>query len=221
MYVIRNKIVSRKVGICILVIVSVGVLSTVSRKGVVTMIMSYFFYFVLTKQFKITILLIILLSISAMFVMKEKKIAVRFQSEEISKQLTGRSRVIPIGIKLLKGNWLFGRGYKGFYNYGVGIFLNKKYDPHNNFITALVDYGLLGFFLFINIFIIPLYRSLRNLSKEELPEDPKLKGIVAISVIVPFIFNAFFAGGLMYMQFVTSILYTYFVIFAFSESTEN
>lgn len=221
LYVIKRGLLSKKLGISILLIIGVGVVSTISRKGIVTMLMTYIIFFVLTKQYKIVIVLLIFFILSALVVLKEKHFAERFQSEELSHQITGRSRVIPIGMNLLKKNVLFGRGYKGFYHYAVGDFVDHKYDPHNNYITALVDYGLIGFFLFMNIFIIPLYRSICSLSQKELFDDSKLRAITAIAIIFPFMASAFFAGGLMYIQLITSILYTYFAVFAFNTETEK
>lgn len=219
LYLMKKNIISKKFTFIVLSIITLGILSTISRKGIVTMLMTYIIFFALSKNYKLLILLFILFFLGSTVILQQKYFAERFNKEELSSQLEGRFRSIPVGFKLVSESPLIGRGYKGFYHYSIGIFKDKKYDAHNNYVTALVNYGVLGFILFINIFIIPLYRSISTLCRETQLNDNKLKAITSIAIILPFMFSAFFAGGLMYNSLVTSLLYTYFAFFSFADET--
>jgi O-antigen ligase len=104
-------------------------------------------------------------------------------------------------------------GYKGYYeNYGdyIGEY-GKKYDPHNIFVSALTDYGLVGFTLFMGIFLYPLLYSLKIILKERKEEgDNSLfdMAVICITSVIPLMLNGFFSGRLFFKPVILFILYT-------------
>lgn len=139
-------------------------------------------------------------------------IAQRFTKEKIDVQFKGKWAMTLAGWDMFLKHPAKGLGYKGYYNEFGSYFKEsgrRKYDAHNNFITALANYGLIGFIPFLGIFLWPLGKSiltLRHLGKAtHTPE--RLKHITGIAILIPFMLNAWFAGGLMYLTTVTTVLY--------------
>jgi O-antigen ligase len=119
---------------------------------------------------------------------------------------------------MFRSSPLFGLGYKGYYeNYGdFKGEPGRKYDPHNIFITALTDYGLVGFTLLMCIFIYPLLYSIKIiLSGKKGDENSAFEmAVICITTVIPLMINGFFAGRLLFKPDIMFILYTQ-IIFVF------
>ena len=100
-------------------------------------------------------------------------------------------------------------GYKGYYeNFGKYFPYSpeRKYDAHNEYVTALANYGILGFIPFMLIFLYPLFYAFKNLKYSGLQKE---MAILGIAVIIPFMLNIAFAGTAFYQQVLTSLFYTH------------
>ena len=96
------------------------------------------------------------------------------------------------GLQMYKESPLIGLGYNGYYeNFGKYFPLSDKlkYDAHNMYISNLVDYGLVGFILFLCILFYPLFYSRRIMRQSRIannPENCSNMAIICISSVIPF-----------------------------------
>lgn len=141
----------------------------------------------------------------------------RFAIAEMEQQLQGRFQVVFAGFDMLKENVALGMGFEGFYdNYGKympGVPKSMKYSPHNIFIDALTNYGLIGFPLFLLIFIIPLRSAISVILKGQKDSDFSLNASMCFATFIPFMIAGFWAGGLFVAKPVMYLLYTYCAFF--------
>ena len=130
--------------------------------------------------------------------------------------------MVLAGVDMFKKKPLYGWGYKGYYNSFGRYFkysVRRKYNAHNNYVTALANYGLLGFIPFMGIFLYPLVKSFGKIwSNKDLQSEKTLAAITLLSIIFPFMCSAWFAGKLMYKPVITNLLYVYIVLFLFKLS---
>jgi O-antigen ligase len=191
-----------------------GIICTISRKGMATGILSFSLYYYLKgkvrKIFALGVVVIILTLILSGYAI----ISGRFNRESLSQQFAGKWAMTYAGLQMYKESPLIGKGYKGYYdNYGRYFpwSYKTKYDAHNIFITALTNYGLLGFIPFLGILFYPLFFSkkiIRNNSIENNTGSYKDMAIICISSVIPFMINGWFAGGLFYSTPIILLLYT-------------
>ena len=218
-YAVEKQIVSKRIGWVLSVSIVGGILCTVSRKGMATGIVAFCLYYFYKRKFKkvfamgiVVVLLTILLSGYAV-------ISGRFSQENLEKNFAGKWVMTVVGFQMYKQSPLIGLGWKGYYdNFGKYFPWSgrDKYDAHNIFITALTNYGLIGFIPFLGIFLYPLSVARKTLKIENdgnLDSTSKDLAIVCISSIIPFMLSGWFAGGLFYSPVVIVLLYTNISLF--------
>lgn len=212
-YGTEKNIVPKVFGWIVIVSVIGGVICTVSRKGIVTMAIAFFLYYILKKQFKKVALLGIGLAFLAVTLSGYAVISHRFTQEVLQYNIKGKANMAYAGYKMFKTSPIIGLGYRGYYeNFGKYFPHSrvKKYDAHNMFITALANYGLLGFIPFISIFLYPLIVSARILCQNSInKEHSRDMAVICISSILPFMISGYFAGGIFYGPVIVSLLYTH------------
>jgi O-antigen ligase len=106
---------------------------------------------------------------------------------------------------------IYGLGYEGYkdhYNQYFPFSTQRRYDSHNMFITALANYGIIGFVPFMTIFLVPLIASYKTLRKKENSDHSLSMAIICLSSVIPFMLNGWFQGGLFYSAVEISLLYS-------------
>jgi len=213
-YGIESKIVSRKWGWLATAIVIGGIISTVSRKGIITAVIAFFIYYMLKKQFKKIIKLVAAIAIFAVIFSGYIVISHRFTQEKMIHDIIGKTNMAYVGLEMFTEHPIIGLGYNGYFE-NFGKYFPKsyvlKYDCHNEFVTALANFGLLGFIPFMGIFIYPLVFSVKILCQKGTmlnKEHSRDMAVICISSVVPFMLSAYFAGGLFAQWPLIFILYT-------------
>ena len=116
-------------------------------------------------------------------------------------------------------NPVIGLGYRGYYeNFGRYFphAATRKYSAHNIYITALVNYGMVGFIPFLAIFFIPLVASVKILFLKRrvgASQYNKDMALICFLTLVPFMLCGVYAGGLFYNYRVLYILYSNTALF--------
>lgn len=218
MYGIKKQYLSVKWGVVVLITIWGGVLGTISRKGIITLAVSYLIFLFLTKAYKLLMACILVLLLVAAVAFSNQYISQRFTHNKIEKEFTGKWIMAKAGVDMFIQKPVVGWGYKGYFN-NFGHYFKysvvKKYDAHNNYVTALANYGIIGIISFLGIFFIPLFKSLKYLKKRKnAPPDQRLRAVTLISFLIPFMMSAWFAGALMYKPVIINVLYLYIVIFS-------
>lgn len=226
-YGIEKKIMPKSFGWMVIASVIAGIICTVSRKGIITMAIAFLIYYILKKQFKRVALLGVVFAFLVVIVSGYTIIAQRFTQEQLHRQFEGKANMTFTGLKMFKKHPIIGLGYEGYYeNFGKyfphsGI---KKYDAHNIFITALANYGVLGFIPFMAIFCHPLILSARTLRRSDIghnEEHSKDMAVICISSILPFMISGYFAGGLFRDWSIIFILYTQITLVLSAKNYSN
>lgn len=213
-YGMEKQFIPKKIGLLVAASVMGGVICTVSRKGIGTMILVFFLYCILKKQFKNLIVLGIICSVLLVCLSGYQVISHRFTQKEVHRHFEGKANMAYSGVKMFIKNPIIGLGYRGYYeNFGkyVPHSVVKKCSAHNVFVTALADYGLFGFIPFMGIFIYPLVVAVKILRRKDTGiNDQYLNNMAIICIIslIPFMISAYFAGGLFYRYEILFLLYT-------------
>jgi O-antigen ligase len=217
-YAMDKGLINRKLGWAILVLIILGLITTVSRKGIVTGAIAFFLYYMLKKNYQKALFIGILAILLVGVFSQARFVSVRFESRFMKHSFEKKASHREIGLRMFRSSPLFGLGYKGYYeNYGdFKGEPGRKYDPHNIFITALTDYGLVGFTLLMCIFIYPLLYSIKIiLSGKKGDENSAFEmAVICITTVIPLMINGFFAGRLLFKPDIMFILYTQ-IIFVF------
>ena len=220
---------SKKYSLIALGIVITGVFSTVSRKGVVGVFVSLLLYMLLKKQFK-KLFIVLFISIFCGLILFNipfiQQRFERFQKTEIEKQVVSRVAMACAGVKMFLDHPIIGLGFKG-YNYNFSKYFphswKKHYDAHNEFVTALANYGIIGFTLFLLIFLYPVLYSRNTMKKFKFGQRNLIENdlaIVCIATTLPLMMSFFFAGAMFYVnQFVTPLYYTIIALVFYRESS--
>ena len=212
-YGIENRILPKLLGLLLITGVIGGIICTVSRKGVVTMLITFFVYYLLKKQFKKILLFGMAIAALGVILFSITLFSQRFTVEEFRGNLKDKGELANAGWDMFKKKPIIGLGYKGYSENFIKYFPNfkkKKYSSHNIYITELANRGLIGFIPFILIFIYPLYYSVRTLRQTNIEPDKKhLKdmAIICISCLLPFMINGYFAA-MFYNFIIIFLLYT-------------
>ena len=224
LYALENRFFPRILGWVILFSVFIGTICTVSRKGIATMALCFILFSLLKKKYKqIAIFLYVFALLAGLFsgyVFFSK----RFDVSELQHHFQQKWNMTVAGWRMFQTSPIAGLGYKGYYdNYGKFCLdaWRDKYDAHNIFITALANYGLLGFLPFMGIFMYPLIISIRTIRREESLVSTDYSrdwAIVCICSIIPFMINGWFAGGLFYSTVEVSLLYINIMLFLCGKS---
>ncbi len=214
LYGVNSGLCSKKIAFISFFVIALGGVSTISRKGLVTFGMSFLIFFTLTRKIKLLLAFLLIFSAVIGVVVTQKSISQRYSNAAIDKEFIGKWNMTVAGWGMFTKKPVIGYGYKGYYNNFGRYFkssFHRKYDAHNNYITALSNYGVLGFMPFILMFIYPVFSALRR----SLRYRSFLPYVFLISLVLPFMANAWFAGGLMYLPVVTNLLYVYIVFFMY------
>jgi len=209
LYCIDKARLSPVIGNGILCIISLAMISTASRKGIVTFLLCMLLYYILKSQWKKIAVLFTLAVVLIAMMFTIASINPRFRAGILQRELKHKTNFAIAGLSMFTTSPLIGLGYQGFYeNYGryTKNVETKKYDAHNMYITVLVDQGIIGFIPFLCIFVYPLILSVRYLKRKA--SFARDIGVVCITTIVPLMINGFFAGAM----FITQS--TMFVFFA-------
>jgi len=217
LYGLYKGLCGKKFGLLVLFLITFGICGTISRKGFVTFGMSYLIFLFLSKRYKLLILCVFLFAMMTAVVVSQRYMSQRYTRASINKEFTGKWNMTLAGVDMFRKKPLYGWGYKGYYNNFGRYFkyaVRKKYNAHNNYITALADYGLLGFIPFLGIFIYPIMVALRNIwTRQGMLSNKSLSAIALLAMLLPFMTSAWFAGKLMYQPVIIDLLYVYIVLF--------
>lgn len=206
----------RKIIFSSLVANVLGILSTISRKGYATLMLSYLIFFVLNKKLKALLIILAVFTALTAVILGNQTISQRYKETEIKTHLTAKWNMTLAGIDMFAKRPIYGWGYRGYYNKFGEYFKYsnlKKYVAHNNYVTALANYGLIGFIPFILIFLYPLCHAFPIMRKVSVSSEKYIAASSLISLILPFMINAWFAGKLMYQPIIVNLFYFYVVLF--------
>ena len=209
----KAKIMPRTMSWLYLAVILSGILSTVSRKGTIGAIICFFLFFFLQKQYKKLLLSFLAFAVIALSLSGYAVITERFAGAEIKRQLAGKWRMTLAGLSMFEDRPIIGNGYNGYYQRFSEFFpknSRKHYDAHNEFVTALANYGIIGFFFFCLIFAYPLMYALPRIKSPPPNNQAHAQSdlaIVSICTLIPFMFSAFYAGYLFSQVVVVFIFY--------------
>lgn len=214
LYAVEKQMIPKKIGWVVSAFVVGGIICTISRKGVATGILAFCLYYFLKGQYKKIVAFGFVVVALTLFLSGFAFISARFNQDTMDHQLTEKWDMAKAGLQMYKKSPLIGLGWKGYYDRFGKYFPHSKklnYDAHNIFITALTNYGLIGFIPFLGIFLYPLFAAWKALKVND--NKQKDLAIVCISSIIPFMVNGWYAGGLFYLPMHVVLLYTNISIF--------
>ncbi len=183
----------------------------------------YYFY---TGQAKKLIMGGVLLFILVFMALGISHIASRLDSKAMAHQVEGKSEMAKAGVEMFMTAPVLGLGYKGYYenfgNYFPSAY-RQKYDAHNEYVTALANYGIVGFIPFIMIFVYPLLWARKRLkkSKKDLLQPGRLQILVGMLSVMTFAINQFYAGSIFYQEKVVFLLYANIVLMFSAQLKKN
>ena len=224
LYAVDNELISVTAGRVISIMLTGGILCTVSRKGIATMVFAFLVYNILKKRYRQVVFSLIGFVILAVTLAGFSTISGRFDSGKVDKEIKGKWALTVAGWDMFKSSPIIGLGFKGFKSkYGEYFRYSSKrnYDAHNIYITLLSDYGLIGFLSFMGVLIFPLMRA-RNILRQTDGNDHSGRGdpnknggdsirnfaIIGIVVILPFMISGWFSGGLLFRQEILFLFFT-------------
>jgi O-antigen ligase len=220
LYAFYNRIVPLGLALFAQVAVIAGVICTVSRKGLMTMLITYTLFFIVTKRIKKAIVLITVAAILSVLLISYGLLSERLHPEQFQRTLNEKWSASYAGWRMYLDSPIIGLGYRGYYDnvpkYSPPLWGDVQFDAHNEFITVLANYGTLGFIPFISIFLYPLRKAARILNKNTKPKANEYltnAAIICLLSIVPFMINALFAAQLIYESSVVYLLYSNIAIF--------
>ena len=213
-YSIEKQMISKKNGWMLSATLAGGIICTISRKGIATGILAFCIYYILKGHYKKIVAMGFVVMVLTLLLSGYAFLSGRFTQDKLDQNFAGKWAMTSAGWQMYKESPLIGLGWKGYYDrFGKYFPLSdkEKYDAHNIFITALTNYGILGFIPFLGIFLYPLFVAKKALRVKN--SAAKELAIVCISSIIPFMLNGWFAGGLFYQQVVVVLLYTNILLF--------
>ncbi len=203
-YVTETKKIPKWLGYLTFVIFLVAIATTVSRKGIITAIITFEIYFFLTHRYKQLIISVIALILAALLAAGYSEITKRFDNSVLEKDYSGKVAMVDAGIKMFKKQPIIGYGYKGYYENFYYYFRSyghrKKYDAHNEYITTLVNFGLVGFVFFMGVFLVPFRKGwllLKQYRQKKMSEET-MRIMVGLASLVSFMISQYFAGVIYY-----------------------
>jgi len=204
----REEWLSKKYSILVQVIILMGIIGTVSRKGLITWFVTYVLFFYLNKEKHKVIILSVLGGIGFIILLAySSAVSTRFSGADVEYNLDAKWNMMMAGVQMFFERPIIGYGYNGYFE-NFGRFFRyswvDKYDAHNEYVTALASYGFIGFVWFTALFVVPFF-YLRKKYKKERPtlKSKKIKNhsdtqfyIMGISLIPPIMMSTFYAGAL-------------------------
>jgi len=212
LFALKENIVSKRIGFFAIVLAILGVLSTVSRKGALGLMLSFLIYFLIQKEFRKFYMLLIIGFFCGVTIFSTQFIQQRFErfhQAELEKQIASRARMAYAGVEMFMESPLIGLGYKG-YNRNFGRFFpgsnRKNYDAHNEFCM---------------IFLYPVQRSinrLRGFRQGRVSEVGKNIAAACLAATIPLMVSFYFSGAMFYVNpYVTSLFYSLITISFFNQ----
>lgn len=204
LYATETKKLNRVIGYIAVGLLTVAVLTTVSRKGIACCFLVYLMFFFLSKRYKQLVISFCFAALVGAIAFSFSEVSQRFSADEIDRNVQGKKVMTEAGIGLFMEKPLLGHGYKGYYEYFNQLFytidIDRKYDAHNEYITTLTNFGIVGFLLFLMIFIYPviLYFKIFGRSAKHLPQEYRMRALIGISSITTFALCQFYAGTIFY-----------------------
>ncbi len=212
--------ISSRLSVIFQTAVFAGLFSTVSRKGLITAAVVFVIFYMYKQQYRKVLAVIMALCVAALIAFTySQTVAQRFATSELESQFGGKWVMMLAAIDIFEKNPIIGLGYQGYYESFYTYFHNpwvKKYDAHNEFATALANFGLVGFTIFMLIFLHPLIWARRLMSgttssmstiKDNVRRHQTDMAIIAITSVIPFMMSAFYAGTLFSQNVVVHVLY--------------
>lgn len=193
----------------VLPLLLVGVLLTGSKTGMVSIIVIYIILITnkkyLTKKI-LTYALIVILAYSSLMVSRylfpNLKMTKRLQdlAKAPSVATTGRYDIFRVNLRMFIDNWFFGIGLgqeaKKYLEYArqmEGYRFNLiNMDPHNTFMTVLIDLGIPGFILFFYIIFRFYNGNLKKVSKAPIEYKALFSAFFISSLSSTYIYSKFF-----------------------------
>jgi len=215
LFALYKGFINKKLIILALGSIFIGVLATISRKGFITLGLTYLIFFSLHKKIKALLTVIIIFALMTGVILTHRVMSQRYSDKAIQTQFAGKWNMTVAGFKMFLKKPLYGWGFRGYYNKFGEYFpysYRKKYDAHNNYITALANYGIFGFIPFAGIFLYPLLSSMRTLRQSN-SHFQSTSAVALIAMLVPFMASAWVAGALMYQPIIVNLFYFYIVLF--------
>jgi len=191
-----------------------GIICSVSRKGIATMILCFCLYHLFNKNYRKFFYILILFGAISLALSGFTVVAGRFERQSLTEAFQDKWAMTEAGLKMFTTQPIIGLGFEGYkdhYNEYLPSSHKPRYDAHNIFITALANYGILGFIPFILIFWIPIsvaLKVLRNRNDGDDYENNSKKAILCLSSVIPFMVTGWFAGGLFYSGIEVSLFYS-------------
>ncbi|MDA9761981.1 O-antigen ligase family protein [Desulfobacterales bacterium] len=214
LYCIEKKLYKNIFMWLINIFIFAGLICTVSRKGMITFVMVYFLFYILKKQYKKVIIgafaIFVLVSVLASY----QVISGRFTPDKVYYELKNKNAMSYAGLQMFKTSPIIGLGFKGYYHNFWKYNKHSSrihYDAHNMYITAIVNYGIVGFLLFMAILFSPLSSAVKIIRKKDkllIDESARDMAAICICTVIPFMVNGFFAGGLFYHPELMFIMYS-------------
>lgn len=227
-YAIEKQMMPRIFGWVLSACLAGGIICTVSRKGMATGVLAFGLYYFLKRKYKKVVAVGIVVAIMTVFISGYAIISGRFSIDRLNSVFTGKKYMTYAGLQMYKTSPLIGLGYNGYYDNFGRYFpwsIRNKYDAHNIFITALANYGAIGFIPFLGIFLYPLYYSKKIVRQSRILNNTGNlcdMAIICISSVIPFMISGWFAGGLFYSFSVIIVLYTNIaLVFAVGQHSSN
>jgi len=219
LYAFEKRVLNKKLAFLFMAINAGGIISTVSRKGIFSMVLVYLLFYLFKKRFKKLIIVSVMILLVVIGLSGYRVVSHRFDLEEIRKQYIGKYEMTKAGLKMFLDSPVMGLGYRGYYENFARYFphaVQKKYGAHNIYITALANYGIIGIIPFLAIFFIPLLASGKILFQKKraiVSEYKKDMALICFFTLIPFMLCGFYAGGLFYNYKVLYIFYSNIALF--------
>jgi O-antigen ligase len=212
LYATDTKKIGARFGYVVQILLVLAMFTTISRKGLGTMGITFILYYWATKRKRNLALIATVIAVVAVFAAGVSQFSSRFKGDVLEHQFEGKASMAMAGIEMFTDSPLIGLGYRGYYE-NFGVYLpnggRAKYDAHNEYVTALANYGLIGFGPFLAVFLFPLiwgWKRMRSLPPPAVREE-RLRVLVGIISVVTFMMSQFYAGHLFYQNIVVFLLY--------------
>jgi len=216
-YALEKQIIPIMLGFPLLALVAGGILSTLSRKGIITAALTLFIYFFQKRQFKKIAVLSFCAGMTLLTLAAFSLDPGRLGPDKFDADIGKKWNLTYAGLQMFVTSPIIGLGYEGYYeNSPPYTGFPYKYDAHNIFITALTNYGVIGFIPFLGIFLYPLAISRRTLSNTHnsmQKQHCKNTALICFCSVIPFMVSGYFAGGLFYKESIVFLLYSNIAMF--------
>ncbi len=204
-----------------------GIISSVSRKGIITMILCFGLYHLLKRNYRKVIYTFILFAAISGVLSGVSIVSGRFERTSFTGAFESKWAMTEAGLRMFTTKPIIGLGFEGYKDHYREYFPGThrlRYDAHNIFVTALANYGIIGFIGFMSIFLIPLiaaFKFIRN-KNENIDTHSSEMAIICLTSVIPFMVNGWFAGALFYSGIEVSLFYSNICLFlAVSGRVEN